>query len=88
MMFGGGRQSFYNPYTFEILLDKIQEHLNNVDNLFVKDAFCGADVNYRMPVRLITEKAWHAAFMHNMFIRPTYEEISKHVPKYTILHAP
>ena len=49
------------PYTFEILLDKIQEHLNNVDNLFVKDAFCGADVNYRMPVRLITEKAWHSS---------------------------
>ena len=76
------------PYTFEILLDKIQEHLNSVENLFVKDAFCGADLNYRMPVRLVTEKAWHAAFMHNMFIRPTTEEISQHVPKYTILHAP
>ena len=71
------------PYTFEILLDKIQEHLNNVDNLFIKDAFCGADINYRMPVRLITEKAWHAAFMHNMFIRPTSEEISKHCLLYT-----
>ena len=74
--------------TFDILLDKIQEHLNNVENLFVKDAFCGADLNYRMPVRLVTEKAWHASFMHNMFIRPTDEEISCHVPKYTILHAP
>ena len=72
-------------YTFDILLDKIQDHLNNAENLFIKDAFCGADLNYRMPVRLITEKAWHASFMHNMFIRPTDEEISCHVPKYTCL---
>ena len=38
-------------YTFDILLDKIQEHLNNAENLFIKDAFCCADLNYRMPVR-------------------------------------
>ena len=41
-----------------------------------------------MPVRLVTEKAWHAAFMHNMFVRATEEEINIHQPEYTILHAP
>jgi len=76
------------PNTFDRLLDKIQKHLNKANNIFVKDAFCGADTNYRMPVRLVTEKAWHAAFMHNMFIRATPDEISEHVPQYTILHAP
>jgi phosphoenolpyruvate carboxykinase (ATP) len=74
--------------TFEKLLIKIQNHLNNADNIFVKDAFCGADSNHRMPVRLVTEKAWHAAFMHNMFIQASPEEISTHIPQYTILHAP
>ncbi|MAH98516.1 MAG: phosphoenolpyruvate carboxykinase (ATP) [Euryarchaeota archaeon] len=76
------------PAVFERLLVKMKEHLNNAENIFVKDAFCGADPEHRMPVRLVTEKAWHAAFMHNMFVRATEEEISSHEPEYTILHAP
>ena len=76
------------PAVFDRLLVKVQEHLNSVENVFVKDAFCGADKDYRMPVRLVTEKAWHAAFMHNMFIRATEEEIPSHIPEFTILHAP
>ena len=76
------------PAVFDRLLVKVQEHLNSVENVFVKDAFCGADKDYRMPVRLVTEKAWHAAFMHNMFVRATEEEISSHIPEFTILHVP
>ena len=76
------------PAVFDRLLVKVQEHLNSVENVFVKDAFCGADKNYRMPVRLVTEKAWHAAFMHNMFVRATEEEIPSHIPEFTILHVP
>ena len=76
------------PAVFERLLSKTRDHLNEAENLFVKDAFCGADPEYRMPVRLVTEKAWHAAFMHNMFVRATKEELVSHIPEYTILHAP
>ena len=76
------------PAVFDRLLVKVQEHLNTVENVFVKDAFCGADKDYRMPVRLVTEKAWHAAFMHNMFVRATEEEIASHIPEFTILHVP
>ena len=76
------------PAVFDRLLVKVQEHLNTVENVFVKDAFCGADKDYRMPVRLVTEKAWHAAFMHNMFVRATEEEIPSHIPEFTILHVP
>ena len=76
------------PAVFDRLLVKVQEHLNSVENVFVKDAFCGADKAYRMPVRLVTEKAWHAAFMHNMFVRATEEEILSHIPEFTILHVP
>ena len=76
------------PAVFDRLLVKVQEHLNSVENVFVKDAFCGADKDYRMPVRLVTEKAWHAAFMHNMFVRATEEEIASHIPEFTILHVP
>ena len=76
------------PEVFEGLLEKTIARLNDSENLFVKDAFCGADPDYRMPVRLVTEKAWHAAFMHNMFVRATKDEMVSHVPQYTILHAP
>ena len=76
------------PAVFERLLAKTQTHLNDAQNLFVKDAFCGADPEFRMPVRLVTEKAWHAAFMHNMFVRASEDELASHVPEYTILHAP
>ena len=76
------------PAVFDRLLVKVQEHLNSVENVFVKDAFCGADKDYRMPVRLVTEKAWHAAFMHNMFVRATEEEIASHIPEFTILLVP
>ena len=41
-----------------------------------------------MPVRLVTEKAWHAAFMHNMFVRASEDELPSHIPEFTILHAP
>ena len=76
------------PAVFERLLVKVKEHLNSAENLFVKDAYCGADRDFRMPVRIVTEKAWHAAFMHNMFVRATEDELSSHTPEFTILHAP
>ena len=76
------------PAVFERLLVKTRAHLNEAENLFVKDAFCGADPDFRMPVRLVTEKAWHAAFMHNMFVRASEDEIATHIPEFTILHAP
>lgn len=75
-------------WVFDNLLKKVQSHLDAADQLFVKDAHCGADPNYAMPVRLVTEKAWHAAFFHNMFVRSDPSELHDHVPEYTILHAP
>ena len=77
-----------SPEVFDNLLTKVQDHLDNKDVLFVKDAHCGADKKYSMPVRLITEKAWHASFFHNMFVRSEPSELVNHVPEYTILHAP
>ena len=44
--------------------------------LFVVDAFCGANENTRLKVRLIMEVAWQAHFVKNMFIRPTAEELA------------
>lgn len=73
---------------FEDLLQTIQGHLNSSATLFVKDMHCGADKSHSMPVRLVSESAWHSAFMHNMFVRSDRDSLFGHVPEFTILHAP
>ena len=56
-------------------------------NLYVVDAFCGANKNTRMAVRFIVEVAWQAHFVTNMFIRPTEEELANFEPDFVIYNA-
>ena len=56
--------------------------------LFVQDLHAGADPNYRLPVRMISEYAWHSLFVRNLFIVPTDEERRSHVPEFTVMCAP
>ncbi len=53
--------------------------------LFVFDGFVGADEENRIPIRVITDKAWHCLFATQIFIRPKYEELNEHKPSYTLL---
>ncbi len=55
--------------------------------LYVMDAFVGANVNTRLKIRVITEVAWAAHFVKNMFIRPTTEELQDFKPDFVMLHA-
>ncbi|HLX62522.1 MAG TPA: phosphoenolpyruvate carboxykinase (ATP), partial [Planctomycetota bacterium] len=57
-------------------------------DIFVQDAFAGADPGHQVPLRTITESALHALFARTMFVRPEGHDFSKHVPEITILHAP
>jgi phosphoenolpyruvate carboxykinase (ATP) len=57
-------------------------------DLFVQDCYAGADPNYRKPIRVISEYAWHSLFARNMFIRPDWSKAQDHVPEYTIIAAP
>ncbi|MCQ2297302.1 MAG: phosphoenolpyruvate carboxykinase (ATP) [Bacteroidales bacterium] len=56
-------------------------------NLFVVDAFCGANKDTRMAVRFIMEVAWQAHFVTNMFIKPTAEELESFEPNFTVYTA-
>ena len=57
--------------------------------VFVQDCYACADPNYRMPIRIVTELAWHSMFARNMFILPqTAEEYRRHVPEFTVLALP
>ena len=55
--------------------------------LYVVDAFCGANKDTRIAVRFIMEVAWQAHFVRNMFIKPTDEELKDFTPSFTVYTA-
>ncbi|MGA3246112.1 MAG: phosphoenolpyruvate carboxykinase (ATP) [Bacteroidota bacterium] len=78
----------FSPEKFNDLFNRMQGFLQGRD-VFVQDCYAGADPNYRMPIRIICEHAWHAVFARNMFILPkTNEEYRRHIPEYTVLAVP
>ncbi len=56
-------------------------------DLYVVDAFCGANEGTRLAVRFIVEVAWQAHFVTNMFIQPTAEELENFEPNFVIYNA-
>jgi phosphoenolpyruvate carboxykinase (ATP) len=73
---------------FNDLFNRMQGFLQGRD-VFVQDCYGGADPSYRMPIRIISEYAWHAMFARNMFILPqTNEEYRRHVPDFTVIALP
>jgi phosphoenolpyruvate carboxykinase (ATP) len=78
----------FSPDKFHDLYNRVQGFLQGRD-LFIQDCYAGADPNYRLPVRIICEHAWHAMFVRNMFILPkTNEEYRRHIPEYTVIAVP
>ena len=78
----------YATQKFDELYSRIQGFLQGRD-VFIQDCYGGADQNYRLPVRVITELAWHSLFARNMFIKPeTNEEYRRHVPEFTVISVP
>jgi phosphoenolpyruvate carboxykinase (ATP) len=78
----------FSSEKFNELYSRLQGFLQGRD-VFVQDCFAGADPEYRMPIRVITELAWHSHFARNMFLSPTTrEEYRRHVPDFTILCVP
>jgi phosphoenolpyruvate carboxykinase (ATP) len=73
--------------SFESLRDKVVARLEECD-IYVVDAFAGADPAHRLGVRIVTESAWHALFAKTLFIEPTDEERDEHEPEALVLHAP
>lgn len=64
-----------DEHTFEINRERAIDYLNTRENVYVFDGFAGWDPKYRIKVRVIASRAYHALFMHNMLIRPTAEEL-------------
>ncbi|PKI83657.1 phosphoenolpyruvate carboxykinase (ATP) [Malassezia vespertilionis] len=77
-----------DEHTFEINRERAIDYLNTRDDIYVFDGFAGWDPKYRIKVRVICARAYHALFMHNMLIRPTVEELENFgEPDFTIYNA-
>lgn len=72
---------------FDRLHRRMVLHLE-MNDVFVQDCFAGADPNYRLPLRIITQYGWHSLFARNMFIQPTLDELRRHVPEFALIDAP
>ncbi len=73
------------PQVWDHLEELVVKQLNH-KRLFVIDAFCGANENSRLKVRFITEVAWQAHFVKNMFIRPSDSELKQFKPDFVVMN--
>jgi phosphoenolpyruvate carboxykinase (ATP) len=77
-----------DQHTFTINRERAIDYLNTRERIFVVDAFAGWDKNYRIKVRIVCTRAYHALFMENMLIMPTKEELENFgEPDYVIFNA-
>lgn len=60
------------------------DYLNTRNRIYVVDGFAGWDERYRIRVRVVCARAYHALFMRNMLIRPSKEELEHFHPDYVI----
>ncbi len=63
-------------HTFLVNRQRAVDFLNTRSRLFVIDAYAGWDPRYRLKVRVICARPYHALFMHTMLIRPTPEQLA------------
>jgi len=65
-----------SDHIFKVNRERAIDYLNTRETLYCVDGFAGWDERYRIKVRIICARAYHALFMHNMLIRPTAEQLA------------
>ena len=75
------------PEHFERLHDAMTAYAQGRE-LFVQDLYGGADLDHRLPVRVVTEYAWHSLFIRQLLIRPETSELAAFDPQFTIVDLP
>ncbi|RAI93911.1 phosphoenolpyruvate carboxykinase (ATP) [Algoriphagus yeomjeoni] len=77
----------FDSVKFNLLLEKMKAFLADKE-LFVRDAYAGADENHRLKLKVVNTKAWHNLFCYNMFLRPSESELKDFEHDFTIICAP
>jgi len=72
---------------FDDLYEKVIAHLRK-NKIYIMDMFAGAEQDHRLPLRIVSEAAYHALFSYNMFRRPSVDEMENHDPGFTVIAAP
>ena len=72
---------------FDGLHRRLTAYLQGKD-IYVQNCYAGADPAYRLPIRVVTETAWHSLFARNMFIRADRQDHKDFVPEFTLINAP
>lgn len=85
-VFWGEINKDFSQDKFNALKERMMAHAMGRD-LFVQDTFVGADPTFKLPVRIITELAWHSLFARTMFINTTGEN-KFHEPQFTVINFP
>src|ERR671917_421989 len=84
---GTGNKAFPSD-AFGALLNKAAAYVENLEEIYVVDAYAGADPRYRLNVHVVTEHAWQALFARQLFRRPTREELDSFEPDWTVISVP
>jgi phosphoenolpyruvate carboxykinase (ATP) len=76
------------PTYFTVIHKKVLDYLDQRSDLWVRDCHACADKNFRLNIRVITEKPWSNLFAHNMFIRPTERDLEHFAPEWCVINLP
>jgi phosphoenolpyruvate carboxykinase (ATP) len=72
---------------FDRLLTRMAAYFQGLD-IFMQDAYVRLSKDETMPIRVVTETAWHNLFVRNSYLHSDVEELEDFAPEFTILHAP
>jgi phosphoenolpyruvate carboxykinase (ATP) len=85
-VFWGDINKDFSREKFNALKDRMMAYARGRD-LFVQDTFVGADLKYQLPIRIVTELAWHSLFARTMFIS-NRQEAAVQQPEFTVINFP
>lgn len=77
----------FSEEKYKSLYSKVVSYMKNKD-IYVRDVYACADENFRLNIRVINEYPWSNLFAHNMFLRPSEEELKSFSPEWTIINIP
>jgi len=77
----------FDASKFDALYEKVTDYLSEKE-VYVRDSYACAHDDYRLNIRVINEYPWSNMFAHNMFLRPTEEELERFDPEWLIVNAP
>ncbi|MDJ0522181.1 MAG: phosphoenolpyruvate carboxykinase [Planctomycetota bacterium] len=84
----GGEAHKFTDEQYEALRMRQEAYLQG-RSVYVQDCYAGADDTHRLPVRIVTQKAWHNLFARNMFIQEADEaNLADFAPEFTVIHTP